>query len=96
MAFSIFDISKMMLVYPQSCLKPQEKADDSDFKFSTGTIVPVDIDTEDYRKKHETRAVKKNCTIPSWLNDEAEAAGINFSRVLQDALIERLNLKESR
>ena len=62
----------------------------------TGTIVPVDIDTEDYRKKHDTRAVKKNCTIPSWLNDEAEAAGINFSRVLQDALIERLNLKESR
>ena len=74
----------------------EEKADDSDFKFSTGTIVPVDIDTEDYRKKHDTRAVKKNCTIPSWLNDEAEAAGINFSRVLQDALIERLNLKESR
>lgn len=71
----------------------EEKADEPDFKYSTGSLVPVDIDTDDYRKKHDTRAVKKNCTIPSWLNDQAEAAGINFSRVLQDALIERLSLK---
>lgn len=71
----------------------EEKADEPDFKYSTGILVPVDIDTDDYRKKHDTRAVKKNCTIPSWLNDQAEAAGINFSRVLQDALIERLSLK---
>ena len=52
----------------------------------------VDIDFDIYRRKNELRAVKKNCTIPSWLNYEAEKANINFSQVLQDALIQKLNL----
>lgn len=68
----------------------KEKADDEDFTWSAGDPVFVDIDTEEYQKKLNTRSVKKNCTIPSWLNDKAEEAGINFSRVLQEALIERL------
>ena len=65
----------------------KEKADDKDFVWSAGEVIYVDIDTDAYRKKYDTRAVKKNCTLPAWLNDKAEAAGINFSRVLQDALI---------
>jgi antitoxin HicB len=35
--------------------------------------------------------VKKNCTIPLWLNEKAEALGINFSKVLQDALVQKLD-----
>ena len=46
----------------------------------------VDVDFDDYRRKHDNRTVKKNCTIPSWLNEEAIARGINFSQVLQDGL----------
>ena len=46
----------------------------------------VDVDFKEYRRKHDNRAVRKNLTIPSWLNEEAEAAGINFSAVLQKAL----------
>lgn len=38
----------------------------------------------------ETRAVKKTLTIPSWLNDRATAMGINFSQVLQEALITKI------
>ena len=56
-------------------------------------VTLVDIDFNEYRRKHENRAVKKNCTIPSWLNEKAEAAGINFSGVLQEALKERLQCK---
>lgn len=52
----------------------------------------VDIDFKEYRRKHESRAVKKNCTIPSWLNAEAEKAGINFSAILQAALKEELKI----
>lgn len=52
----------------------------------------VDVDFTEYRKKVDNKAVKKNCTIPYWLSNEAEKQGINFSRVLQDALIEKLNL----
>ena len=51
----------------------------------------VDIDFSEYRRKNELRAVKKNCTIPSWLNFEAEKAHINFSAVLQSALKKELN-----
>ena len=40
--------------------------------------------------KSQTRFVKKTLSIPYWLNAAAENAHINFSRVLQEALKERL------
>ena len=65
--------------------------DSVEFEPESGSIVTyVDVDTEEYRKKHDNRAVKKNCTIPYYLNAEAEKAGINFSKVLQEALIKKL------
>lgn len=57
-----------------------------------GVVKLVDIDFDVYRRKNELRAVKKNCTIPSWLNYEAEKANINFSQVLQNALMEQLKI----
>lgn len=53
----------------------------------------VDVDFEEYRKKLANRAVRKNCTIPSWLNEAAEKQGVNFSAVLQRALMEQLGVK---
>lgn len=35
--------------------------------------------------------VRKNLTIPSWMNVEAKRLNLNISRVLQDALEERFN-----
>ncbi len=57
-------------------------------KDDTKTLVDVDFD--DYRKKHDNRMVKKNCTIPYYLNVEAEKRGINFSRLLQEALMVKI------
>ena len=54
--------------------------------------VIVEFDLLDYRKKHNSRAVKKTLSIPEWLNEEATARGINFSQVLQDALKIQLGL----
>ena len=51
----------------------------------------VDVDLTEYRRKHDNRTVKKNCTIPYYLNVEAEKAGINFSRLLQEALKQKLS-----
>ena len=45
-----------------------------------------------YRKKHDTKAVKKTLTIPSWLNAAAEEAHINFSSVLQAGLKQQLHI----
>ncbi len=53
----------------------------------------VDIDSEEYRRKVDTRTVRRNVALPSWLNYEAEKAHINVSRVLQEALISTLGLQ---
>lgn len=58
-----------------------------------GEIVTlVDIDFALYRKMQDNRAVRKNCTIPSWLNEMAEKEQVNFSAVLQDALKQQLGV----
>lgn len=53
----------------------------------------VDIDSAEYRKKIDTRTVRRNVALPSWLNYEADQAGVNVSRILQEALINTLNLE---
>ena len=59
----------------------------------SGALVSlVDVDFSEYRRKNDLRVVKKNCTIPSWLNFEAERAGVNFSAVLQAALKSELHI----
>jgi len=70
--------------------KTVQRDDKDDFKLSDGIVVYVDIDTDEYKRKLNTKAVRRNVSLPAWLNDKAENAGINFSRVLQEALMERL------
>lgn len=53
----------------------------------------VDVDFSYYRQLEDNRMVKRNCTIPNYLNVMGEKAGFNFSEVLRTALIERLNLR---
>ena len=58
------------------------------------TIVSlVDVNPAEYRKKIDTRTVRRNVALPSWLNYEAEQAGVNVSRILQEALMSTLNLE---
>lgn len=58
------------------------------------TVTLVDVDFDAYRRARDTRAVRKNVTIPSYLNDLAERAGVNFSQVLQEALKQRLGVQQ--
>lgn len=58
-------------------------------------VTLVDVDFAEYRKRVDNRAVKKNCTIPYWMSVEADKAGINYSRVLQDAITALLGLKRT-
>lgn len=50
----------------------------------------VTVDVEEYAKTHFNKAVKKTLTIPQWLNDSATAAGLNFSQILQEALMQKI------
>lgn len=50
-------------------------------------VVIIEFDMLEYQKKHNSKSVKKTLTIPQWLNEEAMAKNINFSQVLQEALL---------
>jgi len=51
----------------------------------------IQADTIAYRAMTDTRAVRKNVSLPAWMAELAERRGINFSQVLQDGLKARLN-----
>ncbi len=56
-------------------------------------LVVVEFDILAYKKRTSPRAVKKTLSIPEWLNEEATAIGVNFSQVLQEALMQKLQTK---
>lgn len=70
--------------------------DSGTFSSEGETIVSlVDVDSSEYRRKIDTKTVRRNVALPSWLNYEAEHAGINVSRVLQEALMSTLGVKRN-
>lgn len=46
----------------------------------------VNVDFDEYRRKVETKTVRRNVALPSWLDYEAKQAEINVSAILQNAL----------
>ena len=43
-----------------------------------------------YKKRTNSRAVKKTLSIPEWLNEAAIAMDLNFSQILQEALLAKI------
>ena len=56
------------------------------------TVTLVDVDFAEYRRQNDMRSVRRNCTLPAWLDAEATKAKINVSAVLQSALKQELHL----
>ena len=56
-------------------------------------IVIVEFDMLADSKRTKSKAVKKTLSIPEWLNEAACNAGLNFSQILQEALIVKLHSK---
>lgn len=52
-----------------------------------GQVNMVLLDMDAYAEQYGEKAVRKNVTIPAWLNTFAEKQRINFSQVLQEALL---------
>jgi len=55
-------------------------------------LVLIEFNLVEYLKSTTSKSVKKTLTIPSWLNNLAEQNNVNFSNVLQNALMEFLNV----
>lgn len=65
----------------------------SEFFSDGNTVVAlVDIDFLEYRRKNDNKMVRRNVTLPNWMNLAAEKEGLNVSKVLQEALKERLQV----
>lgn len=65
----------------------EQVAEELDLSPAQGFVNLVSVDVQAYAKAHFEKAVKKTLTIPSWMNERATAMGINFSQVLQEALL---------
>lgn len=61
-------------------------------QYPDSTIAVIAIDMVAYNRKYHSKKVRKNVTIPEWLNDLAEKSNLNFSQVLTDALEAKLNV----
>lgn len=69
---------------------PAATAQDA-MEHTPGTVFSlIRIDTIAYRSLTDTRAVRKNVSLPAWMSDLADKRGINCSKVLQDALRQQL------
>ncbi|MFQ7574962.1 MAG: type II toxin-antitoxin system HicB family antitoxin [Lachnospira sp.] len=68
------------------------KQDTEIFDYSKGILTYIDVDFSEYRKTVDTRSVRRNVTLPCWLNNEADKAGVNVSGILQEALMKVLNV----
>jgi hypothetical protein len=65
-----------------------------DPQVAPGSIVsPISVFPGIIRRELDNRAVKTNLTIPAWLKETAEKRGVNYSKILQAALIEYLNIE---
>jgi len=54
----------------------------------------IDVFMPTVRDRMKTRFVKKTLSLPAWLADQADAEGVNFSKVFQNALIEYLDTQQ--
>ena len=57
-----------------------------------GIVTLVDVDFDEYRRKNDNKAVRRNVTLPNWLDHAAAEAGFNVSQVLREALAEKLHV----
>ncbi|MFR8991390.1 MAG: type II toxin-antitoxin system HicB family antitoxin [Fusobacterium sp.] len=53
----------------------------------------VSLDMEKYVRECKNQIVRKNVSIPSWLNELAKRYNLNFSNLLQEAIKKELNIE---
>lgn len=84
----LYDIEEQGEHIPEPSRISDVKTDENEF------VSMVACDTIEYRKFYDNKAVKKTLTIPNWLNIMSEKEGINFSAVLQKALMKELDIQQ--
>lgn len=79
----------------RECKLPQPTTADEVIKDDESYIVSfVDVDFAEYRRQNDMKSVRRNVTLPSWLDFEATKSGVNVSALLQRALKQELHLAD--
>ena len=73
-------------INPAAILKDLEM----EFSADNAFVNMVLVDMTEYARQHSDKAVKKTLSIPMWLNTLCEEKSINFSKVLQEALLSKI------
>jgi hypothetical protein len=47
------------------------------------------LDMDSYSKKYSSKCIRKNITLPKWVNTLAEKNNVNFSQLLQNTIVEK-------
>ena len=84
-------LSAYLLTLLEQNLPLAQPSDISSLSYGSDSFITlVTCDINQYK---DTKAVKKTLTIPAWLNERALAMNINFSQVLQEALLAKIQAK---
>ena len=88
------DILAMMIIDYQERRVKLPKANSENIKLKQNQkIIFINIWLPYFRAKTKIEYVKKNLTIPTWLDQLAKSRNVNYSALLVKALKEELNIK---
>lgn len=88
LAFRLLELEEKGEVFP----KPSSP-DAIEYEDATDRVVFVDVFLPPYKDAAANKSVTKNCTLPKWLRDAADAAGLNYSLLLQNAVKDALRIE---
>jgi predicted RNase H-like HicB family nuclease len=58
-------------------------------------VILVEAIMPSFREKMETKAISRTVTLPAWLDREAKEAGLSYSQILQDGIMQRLRISRT-
>jgi len=57
-------------------------------------VTPISVYPDLVKNEIDNKRVKTNVTLPNWLKQVAEDKGVNYSRILETALLDYLGLQQ--
>lgn len=85
-------LSVSLVVLEDEDIKPNSPTPQSEIPHDPDDVLTIiQVDTIQYRSLIDTKAVRKNVSLPAWMSNLADKRGINCSKVLQDALMTALS-----
>ncbi len=78
---------------PMNSIDPAAISKELEIEPEEAFVNMVSVDAEAYAKEHFDKSVRKTLTIPAWLNSAALEMNLNFSQVLQEALLAKVRAR---